>query len=362
MRLAPTLALALLAAVPARASESPDLARLDGFAQGMTRADAFSGVVLVAHGDRVVFERAYGKRDETAEDDPLRPDMRFNLASLGKLFTTVAVLQQIERGTLTLETPIGAVLPHYRSKAARETVTVRHLLMHSDGLGGIDELFGAENAANRARLSTHAAMVAEHDDRDPAFAPGSKIAYDNLGMVVLGRMVEVLSGEDYHAYIQRRVFAPAGMTRTDFARCDDPARDAAWGYATVAGKRVRNCATNPMRGFAAGGTMSTARDLLLFVNALNAGKLVGKPLLAEATRTHKEFMGLGFFATDYGGDKLPRDFRWGHGGSSDGICTDLRHYPRTGETIVTLSNRDAPACFPLASFLHDEFRARAKKR
>lgn len=354
------LAAALCLASPAFAGESVDLARLDGFAQGMTRAETFSGVVLVAQDGRIVFERAYGKRDETREDDALRPDTRFNLASLGKLFTTVAVLQLIERGKLTLDTPIGAVLPQYRSKAARDQVTVRHLLMHSDGLGGIDDLFGADNVGARARLVTHAAMVAEHDDRDPAFTPGEKIAYDNFGMVVLGRMIEVLSGEDYYAYVQRHVFAPAGMTRTDFARCDDPASDTAWGYALVAGKRVRNCATNPARGFAAGGAVSSARDLLRFVTALKAGTLIGKPLLAEATRTHKEFMGLGFFATDYGAGKLPRDFRWGHGGSSDGICTDLRHYPRTGETIVVLSNRDAPACFPVASFLHDTVRARTK--
>lgn len=359
MRIALTAALFL--ASPAFAGENPDLARLDGFAQGMTRAEAFSGVVLVAQGSRIAFERAYGKRNEASEDDMLRPDTRFNLASLGKLFTTVAVLQQVERGKLTLDTPIGAVLPQYRSKAAREQVTVRHLLMHSDGLGGIDELFGAENAASRARLDTHAAMVAEHDDRDPAFTPGEKIAYDNFGMVVLGRMIEVLSGEDYYAYVQRHVFAPAGMTRTDYARCDDPAKDTAWGYAMVNGKGVRNCETNPARGFAAGGAVSSARDLLSFVTALKAGKLIGKPLLAEAVRTHKEFMGLGFFATDYGPGKLPRDFRWGHGGSSDGICTDLRHYPRTGETIVVLSNRDAPACFPVASFLHDQVRARMKR-
>lgn len=355
------IAAALVLGLPARAGESPNLARLDGFAQGMARAEAFSGVVLVAQGNRVVFERAYGKRDEASEEDLLSPDTRFNLASLGKLFTTVAVLQQIERGKLTLDTPIGAVLPQYRSKAAGEKVTVRHLLMHSDGLGGIDELFGAENAAGRTKLVTHAAMVAEHDDRDPAFTPGAKIAYDNFGMVVLGRMVEVLSGEDYYSYIQHHVFSPAGMVRSDYARCDDPSKDIAWGYATVDGKRVRNCATNPARGFAAGGAVSAARDLLRFVTALNAGKLVGKPLLAEATRTHREFMGLGFFATDYGGDKLPRDFRWGHGGSSDGICTDLRHYPRTGETVIVLSNRDAPACFQVASFLHDTVRARVRR-
>jgi CubicO group peptidase (beta-lactamase class C family) len=338
-------------------AETPELARLDGFAQGLTLADRFSGAVLVAKEGEIRFERAYGKRDEAGEE-LLTPATRFNIASAGKMFTAVAVLQQVAAGRLTLDTPIGAVLPGFRSKAARETVTVRHLLTHTDGLGGIDELFGAENAAARAALTTHAAMVAAHDDRDPKFPPGSQVAYDNFGMVVLGRMVEVTSRQDYYSYVRAHIFDPSGMDRTDYAACADSNGDVARGYATVDGKRVSNCRTNPEHGFAAGGAMSTARDLLKFVSALRAGKLLPKALLADATRTHRDYMGLGFFATGYGGENLPRDFRWGHGGSSDGICADLRHYPRTGETVIVLSNRDAPSCFPVANFLHDQVRAR----
>ena len=169
-------------------------------------------------------------------------------------------------------------------------------------------------------------------------------------------MVEVLSGQDFESYIRERVLEPAGMIRTGFIDCDDPAPDLAVGYVEVEGKRVRNCAALPARGFAAGGQVASAGDLLRFVEALRAGRLLPLPLFMEATTPQHEFMGLGFFATSYGPGIPERDFRWGHGGSADGICTDVRTYPRTGETVIVLSNKDIPACFSVANLLHAQWR------
>ncbi|WP_296679711.1 serine hydrolase [Novosphingobium sp.] len=358
MRILAALVLALPAT--ALAQEPPEIEALHAFTQAQAKAGMFAGAVLVAQGKAIAFDRVYGSRNEVT-GEAMQSGDRFNIASVGKLFTAVAILQLIDRGKLTLDTPIGAVLPAYSNAAARQQVTVRHLLTHTDGLGGIDELFGAQNASIRSSLTGHTAMMALHEDRAPAFTPGSKVEYDNFGMVVLGRMIEVLSGKDYYTYIGDNIFAPAGMLRTDFAACANPAADMAQGFATVAGKRVSNCLTQPERGFAAGGAYSTTRDLLLFVHALNAGTLVSKKRLAEATRTQKEYMGLGFFATGYGKGVPPRDFRWGHGGSSDGACTDLRFYPRTRETVIVLSNREAPGCFTIANFLHDLTNAKQGK-
>lgn len=344
--------------LPLLAAPPPDplaLAQLDGFALGLEGADRFSGTVLVANGDAVVFEKAYGLRDESGET-PLSPGDRFNLASAGKMFTSVAVLQQIAAGKLTLDTTVGQVLKAYPNRRFADRVTVKQLLTHSAGAGDIDELFGAEHAADRARLRTLADMIALHDGREPEFTPGTQQKYGNYGYVVLGRMVEVLSGEDFENYINTHVLKPAGMTSTGFVECTDPADDIATGYVDVAGKRVRNCQTLPSRGFAAGGEVGTARDLLRFVQALNAGKLLPAALFAQATATQREFMGLGFFATGYGKDVPERDYRWGHGGNADGICSDVRHYPHTGETVIVLSNKDAPACFAVSNFLHAQWK------
>lgn len=357
------LAAALLfPGVAAAQTAEPDavsLARLDGFAQGMGRAGQFSGVVLIARGDEVIFEQAYGAID-SAKDPLATIDSRYNLASAGKMFTTVAILQQIARGKLTLDTKVGQVLKTYRNRDFANSVTVRQLLMHTSGAGDID-LFGPENAANRARIKTVADMVALHDQRPGEFPPGSKQEYGNFAFVILGRIVEVLSGEPYEAYVQRHIWAPAGMTRTGFIDCTDPAADLARGYATVEGKQVSNCDTVPNRGFPAGGEVSTARDMYRFVRALQTGKLIALPLLADATKTHQAFMGLGFFATGYGEGIPARDFRWGHGGGADGICTDVRAYPETGEIMIVLANVSPPTCYPVANFLHDSWNAHAPK-
>ena len=199
------------------------LAQLDGFALGLARAEKFSGVLLVATSGEVVLERAYGKRDAHSEDGNT-VDTRFNLASAGKMFTAVAVLQQVAAGRLTLDTPVGEVLADYPNRDFAAQVTVRHLLTHAAGAGDID-LFGVENAANRAAVHSVAEMVALHAGRAPAFAPGSNQEYGNFGHVVLGRIVEVLSGESFEAYLKTNVFEPAGMTDTAFVDCTDTAPD-----------------------------------------------------------------------------------------------------------------------------------------
>lgn len=353
LMLTATLAAAGQAAMASEQRTPPDaiaLAQLDGFALGLTEAQQFAGVVLIAYDGRILSEKAYGLRDENTEDANTT-STRFNLASAGKMFTAVAVLQQIANGRLTLDSTVGSVLKDYPNRGFAETVTVRQLLTHTAGAGDI-ALFGVENAANRARVRTVADMLALHDTRAPAFPPGSQQEYGNFGHVVLGRMVEVLSGENFETYVNRHIFTPAGMHHTAFVECSTQAADLAAGFVSVDGKRQVNCATLPVRGFPAGGQVSTAVDMLRFVQALQAGTLLPPALFAEAIKTQREFMGLGFFATGYGPGWPAREFRWGHGGNADGICTDVRTYPTTGETYIVLSNRDAPGCFAVANFLH----------
>ncbi len=344
----------VVAATPSMSeADSIALAELHGFALGLEQANQFSGVVVLAKEGRILFEKLYGKSDEK-KDAPVAPDTRFNLASAGKMFTAVAILQQVANGRLTLDTRIGEVLKEYSNQEFATTVTVRHLLTHTAGAGDINELFGIENAETRKSLHSVGDLLALHSDRPPAFPPGSKQEYGNFGHVVLGRMIEVLSGENYEVYLQQHIFEPAGMSRTGFVDCADQAPDIAASYVTVNGERVSNCLTQPARGLPAGGQLSTAGDMYRFVRALQTGKLLPLPLFEEAIKTHRDFMGLGFFSTGYGPGVPERDFRWGHAGSSDGVCTDVRTYPRTGETIIVLSNRDAPACFAVSNFLHEQ--------
>lgn len=339
-----------LARAPEPAPDKIELAQLDGYTKALTDSESFSGVVLVAHDSKQLFLRPYGKRDQQGED-PVTVVMRFNIASAGKMFTAAAILQLIAAKKLSLDTRVGDVIKDYPNQEFAQKVTVRHLLTHMAGAGDVD-IFGADKLSVRANIRSHADILALHWERAPAFEPGTRQVYGNFGHVVLGRMIELLSGQDFDAYIREHIFAPAGMNRTDFANCADYRSDTAIGYATVDVKAVPNCITQPTKGFAAGGAFSTAGDMFKFVESLRQGRLVPKPLIAQAITTQHGFMGLGFFATEYGDDVPKRNFRWGHGGSTDGACADVRTYPNTGETVIVLSNRDAPACFSIASLLH----------
>jgi D-alanyl-D-alanine carboxypeptidase len=334
------------------------VAQLDGFALGLTQAEKFSGVLLVAKDGDILIERAYGKRD-AREGHENMVDTRFNLASAGKMFTAVAILQQVASGLVTLDTSVGEVLKDYPNEAFATQVTIRQLLTHTAGAGDID-LFGAENAKNRSSVHSVAEMMALHARRPPAYPPGSHQEYGNFGHVVLGRIVEVLSGQSFEAYLQEHVFRPSGMSRTAFVDCPDNTPDIAVGYVELNGEQSSNCETLPRRGFPAGGQVSTARDMFKFVEALRVGKLLPITLFSEAIQPQREFMGLGFFATEYGPGYPKRNFRWGHAGSADGICTDVRTYPLTGETIIALSNTDAPGCFEVTNFLHHQWELRHK--
>jgi hypothetical protein len=152
------------------------------------------------------------------------------------------------------------------------------------------------------------------------------------------------------------------MNHTAFVECTEKAADLAVGYVEIKGEKTLNCETLPRRGFPAGGQVSTAGDMFRFTEALKAGKLVPASLFKEAIRPHHEFMGLGFFATEYGPGYPKRNFRWGHAGSADGICTDVRTYPVTGETIIALSNTDIPGCFEVTNFLHRQWGIRHQNK
>ena len=239
----------------AEAADPIAVSQLDGFALGLAHAEKFSGVLLVARNGQVLLERAYGKRDERQDHRNLT-DTRFNLASAGKMFTAVAILQQVAAGRIFLDSRVGDVLEDYPNRDFASKVKVRHLLTHMAGAGDID-LFGIENAANRQRIDSVSEMMALHADRASSFEPGSNQEYGNFGHVVLGRMIEVLSGQTFEDYLQAQIFDPVGMTRTGFVDCTEGAADIAVGYVHVGDERKLNCATLPRRGFTAGGQVST---------------------------------------------------------------------------------------------------------
>jgi CubicO group peptidase (beta-lactamase class C family) len=264
-----------------RMSEAEALAALAARAAELARADEFSGAVLVAREGKVRLLHAWGRADRTSGS---RNTMRtkFRIGSMNKMFTAVATLQLVEAGKLALDDPIGKYLPDYPNKDVASGVTVRHLLTHTGGTG---DIFGPEFELNRLKLREHHDYVKLYGSRGLAFEPGARFEYSNYGYILLGALIEAVSGESYYDYVREHVFGPAGMSSTGSLPESAHVPNRAVGYMRLypGDEWEPNTDTLPWRGTAAGGGYSTIGDLMRFAQALSSGRLISKATLAEAT-------------------------------------------------------------------------------
>lgn len=335
--------------VPAATAPSPDRAALNHAVQDwleQAKAQGFSGTVLVADREKVLFEGHAGQAD-AASGAPVTRDTRFNLASTGKLFTTVAVLQLHERDKLDLDAPIGRYLPDWPVQRVREQVTARQLLMHTSGLGAF---WGPDFDARRPSLHTlrdYVPLLAV----EPEFTPGTAFRYSNSGFLLLGLLVEAVSGQSYYDYVAQHVFVPAGMRDTGYYAMDGRTGRAAVPHRGGTGAD-RDTPLLPLpepRGAAAGGGYSTAHDLLRFHRALIDGRLLGTkemevlfaPVeLPPGTRAPPHGLGMLRYAAG-------NDIVYGHPGGAPGINVDFRGLRGNGFAVVVMSNSEQPRTMPL---------------
>lgn len=326
-------------AIP-RMTEADALAALSARAEELAKADKFSGAVLVARNGKVLLEKAWGRANrETGA--PATTDTLFRLGSMNKMFTAVATLQLVDAGKLALDDSIGKHLADYPNKDVASKVTIRHLLTHTGGTG---DIFGPEFTKNRLTLREHGDYVKLYGARGLTHEPGAEQRYSNYGFVLLGAIIEKVSGMSYYDYVRSKVFQPAGMTSTDSLAENQNVPNRSIGYMRDGAEWAPNTDTLPWRGTAAGGGYSTAGDLFRFATALESGKLISKKMLAEATREQVEGYGYGFGVQ---GEPLRG---YGHGGGAPGMNGDLRIYPELGYVLVGLSNLDPPAASRLTDF------------
>jgi CubicO group peptidase (beta-lactamase class C family) len=333
-----------LAGPPPPMTEAEALAEIARAADAAAASDRFSGVVLVARGDRPVLHRAWGLASRE-HGVPNRPDTKFNLGSINKLFTKIAIGQLAEAGRLSLDDTIGRHLRDYPNAEAARTVTVRQLL---DMQSGIGDFFGEEyDATPKDRLRRNADFLPLFAGKPLLFPPGTDRRYSNGGYVVLGEIVAKASGRDYHDTVRENVYARSGMTDTDSFESDVPVPNLAEGYTRLRGfgertegPRRRNVYTRPARGSAAGGGYSTAPDLLRFATALLADRLLSPPwtewILARVEPAPGKPVG----------DR--RRGGLGVAGGAPGINAALEVDRETGLVLVVLANDDPPAAESLA--------------
>lgn len=256
-------------------SDSVLSTRLARALDSLARQGRFSGTVLLAHHDVPIFSRAYGLADRRL-GTPNTIETAYNLASVGKLFTGTAIQQLEHAGMLHPDSTVAHYWPDYPNRDVARKVTIDQLVKMTSGIGG--EIFGTPETAHAIR--TIPDYLRQFVDAPLDFEPGAKRAYSNAGYVLLGALVERVSGEEYGAYLRKHIFEPAGMTRTGFFDADSLPPYAAIGYTTgdedhPEGPQHPNTAGLPGRGSPAGGSYSTVGDLLRYVHAQRTGAIAG---------------------------------------------------------------------------------------
>ena len=305
---------------------------------------SFSGVVLIAKNGKPFFHKAYGmaNRDFGA---PSRPDTKFNLGSINKVFTQVAIAQLAEHGKLSLSDTIRKHLPDYLSAVA-DKITIQQLVTMTSGLG---DFFGERfDATPKSRFRTLADFVPLFVNRPLLFEPGTSRSYSNAGYIVLGLVIEKASGQSYYDYVRQHVFLPAGMKDTDAYMQDAVVPNRAVGYTRESedgkpqpGPKRTNVYTLPARSSSAGGGYSTAPDLLAFDSAMRADKLLSPAWTGWYFSDKSKAPAAGAAPRKHSGGS---GFAGGSPGVNGVIETDLD----TGYSIVVLSNDDPPSAETVA--------------
>ncbi|MEP6622371.1 MAG: serine hydrolase domain-containing protein [bacterium] len=337
-----------------RLSDAEIRVRADSLVRTLIAMDQFSGAILVARRGQPIYAHASGLASRTWQIAN-RLDTRFNLASLSKMFTAVGVMQLVERGSLTLDDTLASLLPQFPHSSAWQRVTVRQLLTHTAGLvnggSGNDILSPA-----RVRLRTISELLASYPPDSLRFEPGSRFDYSNYGYLLLGAIIERVSGKDYQTFVRESVFRPAGMTSTDNEFLESEPSGIATGFEnTGSGQRRSNVFVLPARGLPFGMGYSTVHDLDRFATALRTHQLLTERSIEMmwagnmAFREPDSRYGLGFIATRYNGVRIV-----GHSGGWPGVTNRVDMYPDDGVTVVILNNVDSeptPLAYKLREWL-----------
>ena len=324
---------------------------LRGALDRLVRTDDFSGCLTVSDGSRTIFDECRGLA-ERRFGVPVDHETRFHIGSINKMFTAVAIAQLVEAGRMSWQDTLAALVPEYPDRDTAAKITAWQLLHHTSGLGDflVPELF--EHRKDYIRPADYLELIA----RQPVVgAPGGAWSYSNSGYMLLGRIIENVSGESYDDYIARHVFAPAHMEDSGFDSLDEVVPKLAVGYyheGPFSSAWKADWFETLYRGGPAGGGYSTNADLLRFGAALRDGTLV-KPATLAKMFDDEVPAGPGAYAAGFG-DRVShgRHVR-GHTGGIAGTTANLAIVWETGAAVALTSNEGQSQTWLLAEFAAD---------
>jgi CubicO group peptidase (beta-lactamase class C family) len=311
-----------------------------GVAKRMTETQTPGMAVAVIYNGRVVYAKGYGVANLEL-GTPVTPRSVFNLASITKIFTALAILKLAEEGKLSVDDPISKYLD--RLPDIWRPITIRQLINNTSGIRSFASLTGEPcNKDVDPRQYKRGDAINEVTCFPLEFAPGEKWKYGDTGFYLAGMLIESLSGLKYETYLGRVVLAPLGMHNTRLIDYDEVIPNRVSGYNIRNGK-LRNAKQFEFEEFSNGGLMSTLNDMIKFENALLTERVVSKNsinmMMANARLNSGEIVesyGLGIGLTPYKGEA-----RFGHtGGGGYGFSTAFTHFSRHKVTVIVLANVD----------------------
>jgi CubicO group peptidase (beta-lactamase class C family) len=302
----------------------------DNYLKKLTQEEAFSGAVLVATNGNVVFAQGYGLANRE-HDIANTTNTIFRLGSVTKQFTAMSILMLQEDHKLNVTDLISQYVEG--SPEAWRAITIHHLLTHAAGIPNFTEF--SDNLRFERLPTTVAATVSRFKDKPLEFEPGTKMHYSNSGYVLLGYIIEKVTGKSYGEFLAERIFRPLGMTQSGY---DHPANilpGRASGYSKL-GTNIINCIPFAMdTPHAAGALYSTVGDLLIWDQALYSERLISAKALEAMFTPFKDNYCYGWFHDKFGGR-----IGYGHGGGISGFVTQVIRFPKEKAYVVVLSNFD----------------------
>jgi CubicO group peptidase (beta-lactamase class C family) len=338
------IAIALLLTTVCLAQDKPQsetVARMEQVIQSYVPGKQFMGSVLVAQNGKVLLDKGYGFANLEWQV-PNTPTTKFRLGSITKQFTATSILLLEERGKLKVEDPVKKYIPD--APAAWDKITIFHLLTHTSGIPSFTSFPDYESKETQAM--TPQQLVDWFKDKPLEFEPGSKWNYSNSGYVLLGYLIEKISGQSYAGFVQQNIFTPLGMKDSGYDSNSALIEHRAAGYSRGKDGPQNAGFVNMSIPLSAGALYSTTEDLLRWEEGLFGGKVLKPESLAKMTTPFKEDYAFGLGVTTKNGHKTIS-----HNGGIQGFNTSLAYYPDDKLVIAVLANLNGPFADQLAAQL-----------
>src|SRR5579864_329754 len=309
-----------------------DVARMEQIIQAYVPSK-FMGTVLVAQNGKILLDKGYGFAN-LEWDIPNTPTTKFRLGSITKQFTAASILLLEERGKLKIDDPVKKYMTD--APAAWDKITIFHVLTHTSGIPSFTGF--PDYQSREAQAMTPEKLVEWFRDKPLEFEPGTKWNYSNSGYVLLGYLIEKISGQSYSDFLQQNIFTPLGMKDSGYDSNSAIIAHRAAGYTPGKNGPVNAGFVHMSIPFSAGALYSTTEDLLRWEQGLFGGKVLKPESLAKMTTPFKQDYGFGLQVHTVDGHKVID-----HGGGIEGFNTELAYYPEDKLTVVALSNLNGDA-------------------